>query len=123
MSLYYARLNNSKYGSQLRFRLKPGENLALDGYMRNPNDPLVQTISRSYFHYTRRDSRPIYIGGGTDAKCFPNTVSAGPVGSEDELDSYHPHGPNEWVDIDRVLTFTAGFYASILARFDTLFRK
>lgn len=64
------------------------------------SSPLVQTLLQVYTQETGKHAEPMAIGGGTYAKCFPNTVGFGPVfpGDENVI-----HQPNEHVEIEKLM--------------------
>lgn len=65
------------------------------------NSLLIETLMSVYKAHTNDiNSKPLVIGGGTYARAFENCVAFGPVlPNEKEL----AHGPNEFIEIDRLL--------------------
>ena len=54
---------------------------------------------------TGRDATPLFIGGGTDAKLFPNSIAFGPTTPEEEERlGFNYHGENERVDVYTLTT-------------------
>lgn len=61
---------------------------------------LIQKLMKVYRRETKRDEKPMAIGGGTYAKMFPNMVAFGPMFPE-EPETIHQ--PNENVSIENMM--------------------
>ena len=59
--------------------------------------PLVEKLQKVFKEITKRDDKPVALGGGTYAKLMPNTVAFGPNFKEFRG---NPHGFDEKMDID-----------------------
>lgn len=66
-----------------------------------PKDSGLITVLQDVFRkHTGIEMEPVAMGGGTYAKCLPNTVAFGPLfpGEEDPI-----HQPNEYMAVDKLL--------------------
>ena len=83
------------------------ENTGAGPLYKPADDPLVVTLMDIYRKYTgQTDAQPITMGGATYARAVPNTVAFGPV-FPGEVDLCHQ--PNEYIDIDTMMTSTKIF--------------
>lgn len=83
------------------------ENTGAGPLYKPADDPLVVTLMDIYRKYTgQHDAKPITMGGATYARAVPNTVAFGPV-FPGEADLCHQ--PNEFIDIDGMVTSTKIF--------------
>lgn len=83
------------------------ENTGAGPLYKPADDPLVVTLMDIYRKYTgQHDAQPITMGGATYARAVPNTVAFGPV-FPGEVDLCHQ--PNEYIDIDTMVTSTKIF--------------
>ena len=83
------------------------ENTGAGPLYKPADDPLVVTLMDIYRKYTgQTDAKPITMGGATYARAVPNTVAFGPV-FPGEVDLCHQ--PNEFIDIETMVTSTKIF--------------
>ena len=83
------------------------ENTGADPLYKPADDPLVVTLMDIYRKYTgQTDAQPITMGGATYARAVPNTVAFGPV-FPGQVDLCHQ--PNEFIDIETMITSTKIF--------------
>ncbi len=83
------------------------ENTGAGPLYKPADDPLVVTLMDIYRKYTgQHDAQPITMGGATYARAVPNTVAFGPI-FPGEADLCHQ--PNEYIDIDTMVTSTKIF--------------
>ena len=59
--------------------------------------PLVEKLQNVFLEVTKREDKPVALGGGTYAKLMPNTVAFGPNFKEFKG---NPHGFDERMDMD-----------------------
>ena len=71
---------------------------------------LIQKLMKVYRRETKRDEKPMAIGGGTYAKEMPNCVA---FGCEFPGKNHHMHEENELISLDDLLT-AAAIYAQSL---------
>ena len=64
-----------------------------------PDGPLVRTLLRVWEEVTGEPGYPVAIGGGTQARLFPDGVDFGPAM---ETEGYRGHGPDEYVTLDEL---------------------
>ncbi len=87
------------------------ENTGAGPLYKPADDPLVVTLMDIYRKYTgQADAQPITMGGATYARAVPNTVAFGPV-FPGEVDLCHQ--PNEYIDIETMVTSTKIFAEAI----------
>jgi succinyl-diaminopimelate desuccinylase len=79
----------------------------------DPNSAFIRTLHDVYQKYTNdTQTKPYTIGGGTFARAIPNAVA---FGAQFPGKSYQIHEPNEFIEIEELLTTTA-IYAEALYR-------
>lgn len=61
---------------------------------------LITVLQKVFKKHTGNDMKAVCMGGGTYAKCLPNTVAFGPLfpGEEDPI-----HQPNEYMTVDNLM--------------------
>jgi len=64
-----------------------------------PDGPLVQTLLEVWETVTGEPGRPVAIGGGTQARLFPDGVDFGPAHS---MERYRGHGPDEYMTVEEI---------------------
>ncbi len=74
---------------------------------------LVQTLLSVYKEYTKRDDKPIAIGGGTYARSLPNRAVAFGIQFLDKPNTAHQ--PNEFVELED-LRISAKMFATAIVR-------
>jgi dipeptidase D len=64
-----------------------------------PDGPLVLTLLEVWEEVTGEPGQPVAIGGGTQARLFPDGVDFGPASG---MQHYRGHGPDEYITVDEL---------------------
>ncbi len=64
-----------------------------------PEGPLVRTLLDVWQEVTGEPGVPVAIGGGTQARLFPDGVDFGPALT---MEGYRGHGPDEYITVDEM---------------------
>ena len=65
----------------------------------SPDGPLVETLLGVWEEVTGEPGRPVAIGGGTQARLFPDGVDFGPASA---MRRYRGHGPDEYITVEEL---------------------
>jgi dipeptidase D len=79
--------------------LEPSFRMASPPHFVSPEEPLVRTLLDVWEEVTGEPGRPVAIGGGTQARLFPDGVDFGPARA---MERYRGHGPDEYITVDEM---------------------
>jgi len=85
----------------------------------DPKDPIISMLSDTCQSLLGSQYKPYATGGGTHSRCFPRSVPFGPGIPGEKGKFGQPHGADEAVCIDHLIS-AVKVYAAALIRLDTM---